>query len=96
MITEKSLPQAYIDYLDNVETYHRTRFSHKLALGIYALLFAPWVFLSFGLGRLFRNKRGESPGWVQSILMTVFSAMWGAYDYVFAPLLGSGEITETD
>ncbi|KAG8844763.1 hypothetical protein FRC20_003396 [Serendipita sp. 405] len=91
---EKSLPKEYQDYLENVETYHRTNRLQIFGLVILGSVLLPVFLLGVLVGRLLQNKKGESPRWIQRIKQTIFRGGWAIHDAVLKPLFGSGEVTE--
>jgi hypothetical protein len=96
MCTEKSLPEAYITYLDAIETYRRKGIAQTLGMITFILFLGPIFIVLLPLQRVFRNKDGQSPAWMQKAGNVIFRFAWKLHDYVARPLFGSGEVTKTD
>jgi len=94
MFAEKSLPESYIASLQSVDVYRRTSVRQTIALSLLAVVVVPTIFPLFLLARLFRNKKGESPKWLQWLIGRTFMNIWAVHDNFLRHLFGSGEVTD--
>jgi hypothetical protein len=93
---ELGLPMEYQNYLLSIRPYRATTLRQRAGKASFAALWMPWVFLLFGLSRVFADKRGKVPSWIAGVLASVFKAAWWSYDTVFYPVFGDGERTIGD
>jgi hypothetical protein len=93
---ELGLPMEYQKYLLSIRPYRATTLRQRMGKGAFAALWLPWVFLMFGLSKMFADKNGKVPTWIAAILAFLFKTSWMSYDYVFFPIFGDGERTIGD
>ncbi|TLD28780.1 hypothetical protein PspLS_04281 [Pyricularia sp. CBS 133598] len=90
---EHDLPADYQAWLAELHHYAITTTRQKIGKAVLMLTLFPVLMMTFGLGRLFSNKRGIQPLWLQVWTGMFFGMAWKLYDNVMQPLFGDGERT---
>ena len=70
---ELSLPYEYQDYLQSLRPFQITTILQRMGLVAFLALWGPIFGFAFGLGRLFANKEGIHPKWLQKFTRWVTS-----------------------
>lgn len=93
---EHSLPQEYKAYLHSLHPYIITTTNQKIGRAIFMIAFIPAIVVLVPLTRLFADKNGRAPAWLQALFGAVFRSVWICYDAVFKRAFGDGERTIGD
>lgn len=93
---EHQLPLEYKDYLRQIRPYVATNIGQKIGGKVFLTIWFPAFGSLFALVKLFADKKGRSPAWLNSLLGVVFGSSWVSYDLVFKRLFGDGERTIGD
>ncbi|KAF2149796.1 hypothetical protein K461DRAFT_244951 [Myriangium duriaei CBS 260.36] len=90
---QRKLPLEYRQYLEQIRPYTVTTWGQSLGRVAFTTIWIPLIMIYFTLGKMFADKKGRSPRWVQAIGTLLFRFMWLSYDHFFKPLFGDGERT---
>ncbi|KAL4866077.1 hypothetical protein BDV12DRAFT_173442 [Aspergillus spectabilis] len=90
---EHSLPLAYREYLNQIQTYRITSMRQRFGKVLFLTMWAPFFLLLLALGRIFARPDGRSPEWVGRYSDFLTTSMWSSYDHAFRPVFGDGERT---
>ncbi|KAI9813001.1 MAG: hypothetical protein M1832_006438 [Thelocarpon impressellum] len=90
---EHGLPDEYRAYLRDIRPYKATTVRQGIGKGLFIASWGPLMMLVFGSKKLFSDKQGRSPDWVNAATGAFFTVMWACYDWVWKGPFGDGERT---
>ena len=91
---EHSLPSEYMTYLEELQPYTITTRRQALGKMVFMVTWLPIISAVFKLARMFHDKSGRSPEWLQRFTGVMFRGVWISYDGVFKRVFGDGERTQ--
>ncbi|KAI5117585.1 hypothetical protein M0805_004580 [Coniferiporia weirii] len=90
---ECALPLAYRTYLAGLKAYTLTTWRQKFGRALMVTACLPVLLPVMLLGSVLAGADGKYPDWFGDMQRRIFTAMWGAYDRVWAGRFGDGERT---
>jgi len=69
---QHKLPREYRDYLEDLRPYTITTLGQKTGKAVFMATWMPALLLTFGLGRIFSDKKGRMPAWLAKLTGLVF------------------------
>ncbi|KAL4960284.1 uncharacterized protein BDV14DRAFT_182885 [Aspergillus stella-maris] len=90
---EHNLPFVYREYLAQLQPYRITSLRQKIGMGLFLVMWGPFLLAMLVLQRVFARPDGRSPEWVGRFMDFVKVGMWSTYEQGFKRVFGDGEKT---
>ncbi|KAL4948290.1 hypothetical protein BDW69DRAFT_198995 [Aspergillus filifer] len=90
---EHNLPLVYREYLAQLQPYRITSLRQKVGMGLFLVMWGPFLLAMLVLQRVFARPDGRSPEWVGRFMDFVKVGMWSTYEHGFKRVFGDGEKT---
>ncbi|KAL4797378.1 hypothetical protein BDV19DRAFT_387185 [Aspergillus venezuelensis] len=90
---EHNFPLVYREYLAQLQPYGITSLRQKIGMGLFLVMWGPFLLAMLVLQRVFARPDGRSPEWVGRFMDFVKIGMWSTYEHGFKRVFGDGEKT---